>query len=481
MDKINFDRLGYISRNRRFEYIDKLKKYLESFNKGKYFYNAYYILNELISYINEVNLSRLYFKNNNCKIDSFESYIKCLSEYCSNKESLFEAYKKELEKNSSLDIKFDIYFQDDYFFIGFIINSVLTMYEKKVVRDSIDIEKIDVTLDALSREINNNKLINKNFLSIIFLLKNMGLNRKFLNYKESDEITKIYVRIPVELLENVRDEIIADEISKEIESIPQYPQHILETIHILNNPNSNFHTISDTIKKDPSLIADILKIANSPIYQMYKKIETIEEAVRTIGIKAIKNLVLSYSTNKIFMNKYNINLVKNIIKHSNEVAFYATELSKLINDKELLENVYVSAMLHDFGKIIINSIEPGLVESIQSLCIKNGLNNFSIESLTNGYNHSIIGAKLSEMWNFPDYLFESIKYHHIPHDNRIKNKSVVYAVYLSNIAYYYSRNMYNFENIDFYIMDFFSLSEKDSFDNFINSSAEKFDKIKSSI
>ena len=469
------------SRNEKLNIFNYLSEFLTSFNKENYLYNVYFIIGEMDKFFNGSILKRVYLYKKGIKVRSHEEYVKYSYEYENNKNN-FETdaeYLQDLTKNVNLSL--DLYIKEDSLYIVYNINLLFSGIEKKSIENSLVLAK---QISNIREALNNGdvlKHIDKNIYSAFIMIQNLGVEISALPLTEKEKDTEIKFKIPLQNLDDFKEDIISEEISREIQNIPQYPQHILEAIYILNNPNTNFSGISNIIKKDPAMTADLLKLANSPLYLPSRKIDSIEEAVRTIGIKAIKNIVIFYSTKKIFMNKYNLNLIKNIMKHCQEVAFYSNELARLKKDKELQENAFVCGMLHDFGKIIVNSIKPGLIDSINDLCLKNGMNSFSVESTINGYNHSVIGSKLSEKWNFPDFLYEVIRYHHIPHDYRIKNKSVVYTVYLADAIYYYLRNTGDFENIDGKILEYFDFQEKKSFIEYCNTVFEKYDKFKDKI
>lgn len=469
------------SRNEKLNVFNYLNEFLISFNKESYLYNVYFILNEMDKFFNGTIVKRVYLYKKGVKVRSHEEYVKYSHEYVSNKRN-FEAdldYLQDLTKNVNLSL--DLYIKEDNLYIVYNINFLYSGIEKKSIENSLVLAKQNSNI----REALNNgdvlKHIDKNIYSAFIMIQNLGIDIPVLPLIEKEKETEIKFIIPLKNLDNFKEDIISEEISREIQNIPQYPQHILEAIYILNNPNTNFTGISNIIKKDPAMTADLLKLANSPLYLPNRKIDSIEEAVRTIGIKAIKNIVIFYSTKKIFMNKYNLSLIKNIMKHCQEVAFYSNELARLKKDKELQENAFVCGMLHDFGKIIVNSIKPGLIDSINDLCLKHGMNSFSVESTINGYNHSIIGSKLSEKWNFPEFLYEVIRYHHIPHDYRIKNKGAVYTVYLADAIYYYQKNAGDFENIDGKILEYFDFQDKKSFKDYCDTVFEKYDKFKDKI
>jgi putative nucleotidyltransferase with HDIG domain len=133
----------------------------------------------------------------------------------------------------------------------------------------------------------------------------------------------------------------------------------------------------------------------------------------------------------------------------------------------LIDDIYVAAMLHDFGKIITSTLQPELVEKINKICVDKGIPLSSLEDLTKGYNHSIIGSQLSEKWNFPEKFVQAVKYHHIPLEASQDYKSLVYVIYLGNEIYYYIRGEHKFGDINYLVLKFFNLTDLNEFNQFV--------------
>lgn len=169
------------------------------------------------------------------------------------------------------------------------------------------------------------------------------------------------------------------------------------------------------------------------------------------------------------MDKYRIDTIKEVITHSIEVAHNAYEITKRFNFKSIRDQVYTAAILHDFGKIIIHSLKPDISDKINKICNEKGIGNDILENLTDGYNHAIIGAKLCEKWNFSEDLIQAIRYHHIPLESDIKHQEIVFVVYLANIIYYYKRNEFKFENINYQVLKYLKLTEESDFKILTNS------------
>ena len=446
---------------------ESLEKFLRLIGKKNLYEQLSYILKEIVGNANKANFKRLYFIKKNLDINSPADYEKGIKSFREDLSINIDEYSSEII-NTGYHVKVTFGADDKNFIITVVNTNSLLPVEKNRIQDRIKMAiKFNNIEEVFNEALDATEGAGFGLILTVLMLRKIGIDEKVLNYNSTEGSTEAKLAIPLSILNKEQEEIIADVIKKEIEEIPQFPDHIIELQKILSNPNSDFKDLAVIINKDPSLVADLIKIANSSLYMLPTKVKSIEEAVRLVGFSGVKNLVLTYSVNKLLNDKYKVDLIKENMSHSSEVAFYAYELAKKFNFKDLLDQVYTSAILHDFGKIIINSLHPDVLDKISKLSNSRGINSSIIENLTDGFNHSLIGAKLAEKWNFSDSLIQSIKFHHLPLEAKDEYKKLVYIVYLANIVYYYKRNSFDFNNINFHVLKFLNINIKEDFDKIL--------------
>ncbi|MBN2546450.1 MAG: HDOD domain-containing protein [Spirochaetes bacterium] len=455
-----------------------LKDYLTLIKKPNLFQHLSYILKEMVGNANKANLKRVHFILNelNINIDSdYKQGMETFREYL----TLYNTRYFEHLKKRGFYVKVTLTVSEENLVIIVQNNSKMLPIEKNRIDEKIK-KSIRFTSmeEALTQGLDQTEGAGFGLILSLMLLRKIGLDERMFKIFEKENVTEVRLIVPLSLLDKEQEEFIAESIKNEIRVIPQFPQHIMELQSKLSNPNANFKDLSSIINKDPSLIADILKVANSSIYMMPHRVKTIEEAVRQIGFKGVKNLVFTYSVQKLLLEKYNTNIIKEIMEHSSEVAFYAYEIAKYFKLNNIIDETYTAAILHDFGKIIINSLNPYLIKKIENLCHEKEININLVENLTNGFNHSLIGSSLAIKWKFSENIIETIKYHHLPLDCKEEFKDLVYVVYLSNELYYYKRNEVQFDNINYNVLKYFKIEEKNNFDIIIMKMYNLLEKIK---
>ncbi|MDR0475920.1 MAG: HDOD domain-containing protein, partial [Treponema sp.] len=219
----------------------------------------------------------------------------------------------------------------------------------------------------------------------------------------------------------------------------------------------------------------LLKIVNSAQYMLAKKVDSISEAVKLVGMRGIKNLLFSYGTQKILGG--DTGEKKALWEHSYKAAFYAFNLVKNYKkDHNLLDDAYVGGILHDMGKIIFASVHPELLDKIKVFCTDKGMPPSTFEDLTAGMNHAEIGSMVAEKWNFPEQLVHAIKFHHDPLSAAPEERDLIYTVYLANMLCLYETGAVTLDQFDSQVLENFGITSKKQIDVLIERFSEGFKK-----
>lgn len=469
IDNLKTYKYLYIDHEQEVKIEEELINYLKKVKKENLTNELSYIIKEMVGNANKANMKRVHFSIKELNIANPDDYEKGIKTFRDEMSSNYKTYITSA-KNFGYFVRLDFYTTNGYLVLSIMNNTEILPLEKERLMNKIKYSaKFNTFEEALMEGLDTKEGGGFGIILSIMMLRKMGLNERFFKIKDNDKYTQTEIIIPLSLISQEEGEKIAATIIKEIDEIPQFPQHIIELEKILSDPNANFTNIYNIIKKDPSLIADLLKIANSALYMLPQKVNSIQDAVRLIGFKGIRNLVVTYTTRNILMNRYNLTVIKQIMEHSYEVAYYAYEMSKKLKLKNIIDDVYLCGILHDFGKIIVNSIKPGIMDKIKELCHEKGINRDIIEDLTSGYNHSTIGAKLAEKWNFPDILTDTILNHHNPLEANDNNRDLIYMIYLADIMYYYRRKDYDFMFITYKVLKYYDIEIQETFDKFCKS------------
>ena len=204
-------------------------------------------------------------------------------------------------------------------------------------------------------------------------------------------------------------------IIRRVEDLPTLPRIVLKITELVNNPKSSAKDLAGVVTDDQVLTARLLKFVNSSFYGFPQNISTVTDAIVLLGFDAIRNLLLTTSMFDLFSNKNKENELRRekMWDHSLGCAVAA----KVIGDHMRYddpEELFVSGLLHDIGKIVEMLFLPDDFARVVSMVENKNILMVEAEDHVLGYTHADVGRLLAERWNLPSKLVNVIAYHHQP-------------------------------------------------------------------
>ena len=426
---------------------DKLKDYIT------------YCVQELTVNAKKANTKRVYFSERGLDLGNPDDYKTGMAAF---KETTLGniAHYLQMQKEKGLYIKVILQIKNNIVCIEVRNNVAITKTELIRIHDKLArSRKYNSLEDALAQVLDDAEGAGLGLVIMVLMLRKMGLDEDCFDILGTDTETIARLTVPLDKTQTENLSALSTMIVDNISSLPHFPENILMVQNLINDPKSEMTDIARQISMDPALTADILKIVNSAQYMLSKKVDSISEAVKMVGIRGIKNLLFSYGTQKILGDESHDK--KALWEHSYKVAFFAFNLVKNFRrDRNHLDDIYVGGILHDIGKIIFSSVHPDLLNKIQSFCSSKGLPASTFEDFAAGINHAEIGARIAEKWNFPERLVACIRYHHTPESAPEEYRDMTDTVYLANIFCLFENGEVDYEQIDSTVLDRFGISSK---------------------
>jgi putative nucleotidyltransferase with HDIG domain len=224
-------------------------------------------------------------------------------------------------------------------------------------------------------------------------------------------------------------------------SLPPSPDNIMRLSELLRDYNTPPRKISQALISEPMLVTRILRLANSPIYALERKINSIEGAVTTIGNKALLEMIMMTIASSAFAREIrNSVIARKIWEHSIAVAVIAREISEMLN-MQGTEESFTCGLLHDIGKMILLSYDfQGFSMTLSETSEEKMLTS---EEQLYGYNHAQIGALVARRWGLQEEVCYAVNYHHASFHNdflMIVTHIIEVADIIANIKGYGLRN-----------------------------------------
>lgn len=231
-------------------------------------------------------------------------------------------------------------------------------------------------------------------------------------------------------------QLIQSRILSRLKEVKSFPQFVVETLKMLDNPDSSAQNVAGTLSKDEGLVIRTLKLANSAFYGLPRRISSIQEAVALLGYKTIKNLVIAATLYQRMDNAFTGYALDrgDLWRHSLSVAYaarYIAERTKACPPEE----AYIAGMLHAIGKIVLNDYIKFGYQIIVRIVDTDKLPFVEAERMVLGFDHAQVGGMLVDKWNLPESHKVAVEYQYMPEElpeELSEHRSMVDVIHVAN-------------------------------------------------
>jgi HD-like signal output (HDOD) protein len=198
------------------------------------------------------------------------------------------------------------------------------------------------------------------------------------------------------------------------ESVYSLPLIYERLTEVINHPRSSIADITKVISEDQGLTARLLKLANSPLFGYFSKIDSIGMAATIIGTQQLQALALAVSVMEVFNGiPEELVCMKSFWRHSIACGTVARALATYRREANV-ERVFAAGILHDVGRVVMCSTIPEIVNETFNASRNENLLLFSAEEARLGFTHAAVGGGLLTKWRIPMSIAEPVACHHAP-------------------------------------------------------------------
>ena len=200
-------------------------------------------------------------------------------------------------------------------------------------------------------------------------------------------------------------------LANQVESLFSLPEVALRVNEVLNSSDPSIAELEEIIISDPALTAKILKIVNSAYFGFPATIDTVSRAIIIIGLKELRNLVVTISIATSFKG-IPADLVDMDIfwYHSVTSAVLAKILAKSLKHSDY-ERIFISGLLHSVGRLIYFTQCPEISREILSFKDQGEEAIIAAEQEKLGFTYAELGAELLKHWKLPENIWQVINHH----------------------------------------------------------------------
>ncbi|MBD3177794.1 MAG: HDOD domain-containing protein [Armatimonadia bacterium] len=218
---------------------------------------------------------------------------------------------------------------------------------------------------------------------------------------------------------------IEQRIAEEVRDLPQLPGVVQRVLAVTDDPNTSAADLGEVVGTDQALTARVLRMANSPLFGLARRVDTVTGAVRVLGFNAIRNIVLASHLASTLGNPVDGYVLEAgaLWRHalaSGTAALVLARQARVPNH----ETALVAGILQDVGKLVLGAyIGQRLNEMVEDATTRQ-VSFADIERANLGVDHAEVGAIITENWGLPTELVNVVRYHHRPGEHPSGNPLV---------------------------------------------------------
>ena len=200
-----------------------------------------------------------------------------------------------------------------------------------------------------------------------------------------------------------------------ISRMPSLSTTVTKVLEVCNSPRASANDLNRVISLDPVLTGKVLTVINSAYYSLPKEVTSLTRAVIMLGLNTVRNLALGTAVLENLGGKDSFQAlsVDDFWTHSICVGVTA-KLLAVSKGVPLVkrEEYFVAGLLHDLGKIPLNSCLPD--EYVQALDLAKHEQSplHRAEDMIFGLNHCTVGKMIADKWQLGEIMNNSLLYHH---------------------------------------------------------------------
>lgn len=192
-------------------------------------------------------------------------------------------------------------------------------------------------------------------------------------------------------------------------SLPDVWRRLDEAVE---NPRSTLAEIAATIEIDPAFCARVLRLSNSAVHALPRRVESVAQAMTVIGLRQVRDLALATTVVELFAG-IDCELVDmaSFWRHSLATGLIARLLA--VRRREINpERFFAAGLMHDLGALLLYLRAPGPAGAALAAHRADRRPLHLVERELLGFDHADVGQALLNRWRLPAALIEATGHHH---------------------------------------------------------------------
>jgi HD-like signal output (HDOD) protein len=200
--------------------------------------------------------------------------------------------------------------------------------------------------------------------------------------------------------------------SRFLHSLPSFSPIAIRLLGLAAQEQASMGAVSELIGADPALTADVLRLANSPLYARQREIDSLLQAMSLLGMDRVRAMVLTVALRDFSRSATLSPVFQQCWRHSLACGLIAADLADAA-DRER-DTGYTIGLLHDAGRLALLAAKPLSYGRLLKAGAASAPEMCDQERELFEVDHCETGAWLAETWRLPLNFQIAMRHHHEP-------------------------------------------------------------------
>ncbi len=222
-------------------------------------------------------------------------------------------------------------------------------------------------------------------------------------------------------------------LMKNIKTLPILPVSYRELRYKLGEDVYDSAEVAEYVRADIGLVTRIMKLANSSLFSG-EQITTIESAIKAIGRKNVKALLLTDEVFATFdISEHADFHIEDLWTHCIHVALCARAIAVEQGEKETeADQAFLAGLLHDVGMLVLVHLLKEHFKVIITFMEREKRHYLDSEFEMFDFSHADIGGYLLDSWGLNPLIVEAVAFHHKPELSGVTTPGTLAYVHCAN-------------------------------------------------
>lgn len=196
-------------------------------------------------------------------------------------------------------------------------------------------------------------------------------------------------------------------------NLPPFPAVATRIMQLVSQDRSGLKELADVIRADVAFSAEILALANCPLFAIRTEINSVLQATVLLGLNRVKGIAMTVGLRAYLTDSVKMPVMLACWRHSLAVAILSEELASAAFMER--EAAYMAGLLHDIGRLALGMIEPVKYSNLIAEMEASGGDVRAREKDLFGLDHCEAGRWMANQWKLPKHLAEvAFRHHDLP-------------------------------------------------------------------